>query len=145
MTNGVAQTKTIRGVDVTTVKMRAMRGSRLRHEVQRLIAKEADRRGTPLTKIGKDDVRSIITTAFASMTADEHERFTIDALRETSVVKRDGNGQPRKIDLLDARSIDDAFGTDHYALEAAVMFAVETNLAASFVEGAGSEQPTPTP
>lgn len=138
-------TRTIRGIEITTVKMRAMRGARLRHEVQRLIAKEAERRGMSLLKLGKEDFKVISTAAFASMPADEHERFTLDALRETSVVKSDASGRLQKIDLLDARAIDAAFGTDHYALEAAVMFVVETNLAGSFVEGAGNSGPTPTP
>ena len=151
-----SETRTIGEFEVTTQKLPATRGSRLRFKLVRLLGPAASSLAPLVGKDGKLeellglDIAAVAPAivALASQIDDEkHDALMLEILICTSVVA-DGPKGKIKFDLTSKALLDQAFDGDVDALWKTVMFALEVNLS-GFFSGRGSPAPdasvTPAP
>lgn len=133
------ETRTINGLEVTTIKLPSMRGSQLRFRLIRLLAPAGPALGAvftgkKLSDLGAVDVISILPALpalFAQLDDATHDALLCQILVCTSVVA-DGPKGKVKYDLTSKAFIEQAFSDDVDALWAAARFALEVNLSGFF-------------
>jgi hypothetical protein len=140
----------IAGLKVTTIQLPAMRGSRLRVKLAKLIVPVLGAfKGSKLSSVQdvmKMDIADLAPAlvAVASQLDDTaHDTLMLELLICTSVVRDDGSGKALKFDLTTKQIIDQAFDGDVDALWKAVAFAIELNLGNVFSASTGNEQQAP--
>jgi hypothetical protein len=138
-----SETKTIGGLEVTTTKLPAMRGSALRFKLGKLILPSL--RGKSLAEISSIDIADLAPVVGA-LDEKAQETLMLEILLCTKVQQtNDKTGEPYFVELTSQKFIDLVFDGDVDALWATCWFALEVNLKGVFGASAGSAQPAPTP
>lgn len=133
------ETRTIAGLEVTTVQLPAMRGSRLRFRVLRTImpalATLNEFRGKSMDEIMASDVGKLLPAlrhVVEQLDDKAQESFLLEVLLCTNVISIDESGKRIVVELTSASFVDLAFGGDVDALWQTFAFALEVNLGGFF-------------
>ena len=146
------ETRTIGELEVTTVKLPAIRASKLRFKLLRLLAPAAPAlaavfTGKKLADLKGTEIASILPALpglLAQLDDATHDAMLRDALVTTSVVA-DGPKGKIKFDLTSLALIEQAFGSDVDSMWSTWLFAVEVNLSGFFSGRVDPAPALPTP
>lgn len=136
MSTRKTEDRDIGDLKVTTIQLPAMRGSRLRLRLLKMLSpllgalegKKLD----DVMKLDVSDLAPAIMAAASQLDDATHDALILQILLCTSVQTTDASGKQIRFDLTSQSTIDQAFGGDVDALWSAAKFALEVNLGGNF-------------
>lgn len=143
------ETRTIGGLDVTSIQLPSTRAYALVRKVGKVVAPAlgALRGKTPGAIMGSDlaDLAPALESLFDKLDDQSADSLMLEALACTSVTRQGDDGRLIKYDLTTKAAIDLAFDGDLRSLLLTIKFALEVNFA-SFFDGSGpSASASPAP